>query len=100
MMDAYRNADPRYRPYMERARAIRARAFARALKRAARCAWNVLTAPARLLACRRKRWAAERELLALDERMLKDIGLSRSQIGAAVVAHLPPDCGGRRDIAA
>lgn len=94
MMDHYRNSDPNYRIYIERAKALRARAFAAFLSHAGRTLWRAPRSLWRMLACRRRRIAAERELQALDDTTLKDIGLSRSQIGSAVAATLPEECGG------
>jgi uncharacterized protein YjiS (DUF1127 family) len=51
-----------------------------ALAAMAHSARRYLAEPVRALVLRR----LERELLALDDRMLRDIGLSRSQVGRAI----------------
>lgn len=94
MLHDYRHIDPHYRVYIRRAHMLRARAFSHAFRSVARLMRNSLSGLLRALSCRRRRRSAERELLSLGERMLKDIGLSRSQIGSAVRAAMPRDCGG------
>jgi uncharacterized protein YjiS (DUF1127 family) len=59
------------------ARELRAREFARLIGVAARSIKSALVGP---LARWRRREALANELYSLDERMLKDIGLSRSEI--------------------
>jgi len=76
--------------YEARARRLRAETVGRALAAARRGVGRT----AGRLAGAARRWqqarAAERELSALDDRMLCDIGLTRAEIGAAVRGKLKP----------
>jgi uncharacterized protein YjiS (DUF1127 family) len=89
MIDLYRNADPAYQPYFERTRQLRAQQALRAIGRIAAFFGALAALPFRLYACRWRRLSAENQLLALDARMLKDIGLSRGEIPSKV-ADLQP----------
>ena len=90
-----------YRPYdayIQQARAERARVTLDLLARAPEGVWTLLRLAARggrrLVASwaeARKRRAAILELQSFDDRMLKDIGITRSEIRAFVDGILPAD---------
>lgn len=96
------SGDLPYHDYLRRAREERARLASRLLAGAAKGTWAGLVATGRAVARGARgagtRWAAARrhraaiaELRALDDRMLKDIGIERSQIRAVVAAGRPAD---------
>jgi uncharacterized protein YjiS (DUF1127 family) len=89
MIDLYRNAEPAYQPYFERARQLRAQQTLRGIAHVAAFFGALAALPFRLYASRWRRRSAENQLMGLDERMLKDIGLSRSEIPSAVAAAQP-----------
>ena len=66
------------------ARLARARALRELLRRALQLLWHAACTPWRAAAKALVRRQAERELRALDDRSLRDIGLGRSEIEAAV----------------
>ena len=90
MLDLYINANPHLRPHIARAHRVRARTFSVLFRRLARA-----LVPARLrqhLACRRLRKRAARELRALSDLQLKDIGVARGEILFRSTAALPAGC--------
>ena len=92
MLDLYTNPNPGLQPYIVRAHEIRAATFSVFLRRLARA-----LVPAELrrrLACRRHRKRTIRELRALSDGQLKDIGIGRSEILFRAVATQPAGCAG------
>ncbi len=90
MLDLYINANPHLRPHIARAHQVRARTFSVLFRRLGRA-----LVPAHLrqrLACRRLRKRAARELRALSDLQLKDIGVARSEILFRSTAALPAGC--------
>jgi uncharacterized protein YjiS (DUF1127 family) len=94
-MSDWHNERSEYRYYVEQAHAARAEAMARvgylaatAVGRAVQLAGNELPRAAhkalRVVAAWRDRQVALREILSLDDRMLRDIGLTRADAWAAV----------------
>ena len=76
MLDSYKSALPEYQFHILRARFIRAKAFRAALGSMA--GW--LRSAYKRLKCRRIQRRAERELRSLNSTILKDMGVSRSDI--------------------
>ena len=87
--------NPEFLPYRERAVHARVEAFARAgylfiralgsvQAATARVAGSAVTRVAEAVHLWRERRIARRELLLLDERMLRDIGLSRADVDAFI----------------
>ncbi len=92
MLDLYTNSDRQLRPYIVRAHNIRAATFSVLLRRLARA-----LVPAELrrrLMCRHARKRAVRELRALSDLQLKDIGIGRSEILFQAKAAQPAGCQG------
>jgi uncharacterized protein YjiS (DUF1127 family) len=90
-MNDWHNERPDYQHYIEQAQEARAEAMARAGYLAATAVGRVLGAAARparaaieALAAWRGRRAAFQEILRLDDRLLRDIGLTRADAWAAV----------------
>lgn len=92
MLNLYINADPHLRHHIARAHRIRAATFSVLFRRL----WRALV-PAGLrqrLACRRLRKRNLRELRALSDLQLKDIGVARGEILFRSTAALPAGCRG------
>jgi uncharacterized protein YjiS (DUF1127 family) len=89
MLDSYRSAQSEYQSYILRARHIRAQAFRTApgLMAGAITAW--LRTGFQRLRCWRIQYRAEQELQGLHRAVLKDIGVSRSEIPYRVREALP-----------
>ncbi len=85
MLDAFRTTPLNYRPYILRARRLRSEAF-RGLAGAI-LAW--LRTGLQRLKCGRIQRRAERELRALNNNILKDIGVSRGGISGQVRGAFP-----------
>ncbi len=95
------HGDP-YTRYLRHARVERARAFSHLfaivartvsppVRALGRTVVNAVRSLAKRLAEAHRRRAAMRELQGFDDRILADIGISRSQIAAAVLVGRPPD---------
>ncbi len=111
-MNGWQNERPEMQHYIEQAHEARAEAMARvgylaaaALSGAVGAAAGAVRAALGALSARRKRRAALREILLLDDRMLRDIGLTRADAWAAVDGTLrvrdvsAPDPADYRDVA-
>ena len=101
-MNGWHNERPELQHYIEQAHEARAEAMARVGHLAVAAAGGVVGAAAgavraalRALKAGRNRRAALREILLLDDRMLRDIGLTRAEAWAAVDGTL-----GMRDVSA
>lgn len=92
MLYLYTNADPHLRRHIARAHRIRAAMFALLFRRLGRAL--VPAGVRQRLACRRLRKRAERELRALSDLQLKDIGVARGEILFRSTAALPEGCRG------
>ena len=92
MLDLYINANPHLRHHIARAHRIRGATFSVLFRRLGRA-----LVPAELrrrFACRRLRKHAVRELRALSDLQLKDIGVARSEILFRTSTALPAGCRG------
>ena len=101
-MNGWHNERPELQHYIEQAQEARAEAMARvghlavaALGGVVGAAAGAMRAALGALTARRNRRAALREILLLDDRMLRDIGLTRADAWAAVDGTL-----GTRDVSA
>jgi len=90
-MSDWHNERPELQHYVEQAQEARAEAMARAgylavaaVGRVARVAGTAVQAALQAVTAWRDRRAALREILLLDDRMLRDIGLTRADAWAAV----------------
>lgn len=89
MLDAYRSAPNEYKPYILRARHIRAEAFRTALGTVAGPILAWFGRGFRKLKCRHIQRRAEQKLRSLSSTVLKDIGVSSGEIPWRVREALP-----------
>ena len=85
MLDSYKSTLHEYQYYILRARIIRAKAFRAAL--GSMTGWP--RSALKKLKCRCKQRRAERELRSLNSVILKDMGVSRSEIPRRVHEAMP-----------
>lgn len=90
-MDSYRSTNPNNRHFIERARRLRSEAFHTAISSVTRVIPAWLRTGFQRLRCWRIQYRAEQELSGLHSAVLKDIGVSRSEIPYRVREALP--CG-------
>lgn len=89
MMDAYKSSLPEYRPYILRARKIRSDAIRSALGFMFGAILNGFRRGYKKMKCRRIQRRAEKELRGLSSAVLKDMGVSRSDITWKVREAMP-----------
>ena len=85
MIDSYRTMNPEYRSYIKRARELRSQA----VRAAGRYVLRWLRNGFQRLKCRLMQHRNERQLHALSNSALKDIGVSRGEISWRVRKAMP-----------
>ncbi len=91
MLDSYRSTRPEHQSYILRARRLRSEAFHTAFGAVAGGVLGLLRTSLQRLKCRYVQQRAEQELRGLHSAVLRDIGVSRSEISFRVREALP--CG-------
>lgn len=89
MMDSYRSTPPEYYPYVLRARLIRAEAFRTAISFISGAIRTWFIRGYKKMKCRHIQRRAEQELRSLNNIVLKDMGISRSEITFRVRDAMP-----------
>lgn len=89
MMDSYRSTPPEYYPYVLRSRLIRAEAFRTALRFISRAIGTWFIRGYKKMKCWHIQRRAEQELRGLNNIVLKDMGITRSEITFRVRDAMP-----------
>jgi uncharacterized protein YjiS (DUF1127 family) len=90
-MDSYRSTNPKNRRFIERARHLRSETFHNLIGSVSGAITAWMRTGLQRLKCWRTQYRAEQELRGLNSAVLRDIGVSRSEIPYRVREALP--CG-------